>query len=66
MRILAVALLCGVSVLGAAWFFSEVTRPALPTKVEITNNPTEAQYKALEARVDLLEQWAVKRGGRFK
>ena len=31
-----------------------------------TNNPTEAQYKALEARVDNLESWAQKRGAKFK
>lgn len=37
-----------------------------PLENTITNNPNEARFKALEARVELLETWAAKHGGKIK
>lgn len=34
-----------------------------PLEITITNNPNEARFKALEARVLHLEDWAAKHGG---
>lgn len=63
--IAAVALLCLGC--GDAWMSTTVENPKdRPLEVKIVNNPNEAQIKALEARVERLETWAVKQGGRLR
>jgi hypothetical protein len=34
-------------------------------KIATTTGPTEAEFKALKARVQLLEDWAIRHGGRM-
>ena len=64
---LVVAVGCGDSVNGekkGSWYVS--THKGQPLDVNVVNNPDEARFKALEARVEQLEAWAVKVGGRAK
>src|SRR5574343_855432 len=46
--------------------YTALTTPNKPIPVTITNNPTEAQFKALEVRVTALEDWAVRHGGKMR
>lgn len=62
--LIAAACLAFGCVFGAMW--DAATLPRLPQEVKITRSPDEARIKALEARIDLLEAWAVRQGGKFK
>lgn len=64
--IVAVCLLAGCGIGDNTKARLETAREPQPPEVKITNNPSEARIKAMEARVNLLEAWAVKHGGRFK
>lgn len=60
--VLAVCLVVGP---GLGWFIGQ--QPACPNEVKIVFDPKlEVKVRALESRVELLEAWAVKFGGRMK
>lgn len=40
--------------------------PNYPVKVEIVNHPDTARLKALEERMDTMEEWATRHGRKMK
>ena len=61
--ILLILVMASVLIVGGMWIGRMISHPQAVT---VANNPSKAEYEALAARVNNLEDWAVRRGAKFK